>query len=86
MATRSKSSSGAYMSQYDTEVEKRLKALEAHTHESTGDTVSAGELFQLKNALFEARKDLNEINKFEEKLEFLRSKLSDISGRNIKWD
>jgi len=29
MSTRQKSESGAYMSQYDTEVEKRLKALEA---------------------------------------------------------
>tara|TARA_S200002703_G_scaffold677_1_gene1184 strand:+ start:1942 stop:2190 length:249 start_codon:yes stop_codon:yes gene_type:complete len=29
MASRVKSESGAYMSQYDTEVEKRLKALEA---------------------------------------------------------
>ena len=29
MATRKKSESGAYMSQYDTEVEKRLKALES---------------------------------------------------------
>ena len=33
MATRSKSSSGAYMSQYDNEVEKRLQALEAQAHE-----------------------------------------------------
>ena len=39
MATSKKSSSGAYMSQYDTEVETRLKALEkavadlqAHSH------------------------------------------------------
>lgn len=29
MASRTKSSSGAYMSEYDTEVEKRLQALEA---------------------------------------------------------
>ena len=29
MASRAKSESGAYMSQYDTEVEKRLQALEA---------------------------------------------------------
>ena len=31
MATRKKSESGAYMSQYDTEVEKRLKALESQS-------------------------------------------------------
>ena len=41
MATRQKSESGAYMSQYDTEVEKRLHALEAavaalqsHSHDT----------------------------------------------------
>jgi len=37
-----KSESGATMSQYDQEVEKRLKALEAavHSHESGGDVTS----------------------------------------------
>ena len=47
MATRKKSESGAYMSQYDTEVETRLDALEAavaqlqsHCHE--GDTTVDG--------------------------------------------
>ena len=47
MATRKKSESGAYMSQYDTEVETRLDALEAavaqlqsHSHE--GDTTVDG--------------------------------------------
>ena len=34
MASRQKSNSGAYMSQYDTEVEKRLAALESHTHDA----------------------------------------------------
>ena len=45
MATRKKSESGAYMSQYDTEVEARLDALEAavaqlqtHSHEAPCDT------------------------------------------------
>tara|TARA_R100001480_G_scaffold149517_1_gene149459 strand:+ start:83 stop:286 length:204 start_codon:yes stop_codon:yes gene_type:complete len=45
MATRKtvKSESGATMSQYDQEVEKRLKALEAavHSHESGGGDVAA---------------------------------------------
>ena len=47
MATRKKSESGAYMSQYDTDVETRLDALEAavaqlqsHSHE--GDTTVDG--------------------------------------------
>ncbi len=39
MATRKTSETGAYMSQYDTEVEKRLKALESHSHPTpTGKT------------------------------------------------
>ena len=54
MATRKKSESGAYMSQYDTEVETRLDALEAavaqlqsHSHE--GDTtVDGGVLDEVK--------------------------------------
>tara|TARA_B100000900_G_scaffold303444_1_gene262011 strand:- start:507 stop:806 length:300 start_codon:yes stop_codon:yes gene_type:complete len=42
MATRKTSESGAYMSQYDTEVEKRLKALESHSHPTpTGKTAKA---------------------------------------------
>ena len=35
--TASKSSSGASMSKYDVEVEKRLKALEAKAHEQCND-------------------------------------------------
>ena len=41
MATRRTSDSGAYMSQYDQEVEKRLKALEEQSHtKPTGATQS----------------------------------------------
>jgi len=36
--TAAKSSSGASMSKYDVEVEKRLKALEAKAHEDCGTT------------------------------------------------
>ena len=36
--TAAKSSSGASMSKYDVEVEKRLKALEAKAHEDCGST------------------------------------------------
>ena len=52
MSTRQKSESGAYMSQYDTEVEERLQALEgeikklkeavaSHSHEAVAPVTSA---------------------------------------------
>ena len=41
--TAAKSSSGASMSKYDVEVEKRLKALEAKAHDDCG-TTSGGDL------------------------------------------
>ena len=41
--TAGKSSSGASMSKYDVEVEKRLKALEAKAHDDCG-TTSGGDL------------------------------------------
>ena len=40
MAERAKSSSGAYMSQYDTEVEKRLQALEAEVKKLKAEVAS----------------------------------------------
>ncbi len=51
MATRKKADSGAYMSQYDTEVEKRLKALESVAHEkkssgSSSDLVKRIEIIE----------------------------------------
>ena len=63
---RSKSDSGAYMSQYDTEVEKRLQALEkavaeckasceSHSH---GGAADAEALHQVKNEIFEARQGM----------------------------
>ena len=58
MATRKKSESGAYMSQYDTEVETRLDALEAavaqlqsHSHE--GDTNVDGGLLDVVKKIYE---------------------------------
>ena len=66
MATRKKSDTGAYMSQYDTEVEQRLQALEkglaeckascqSHTH---GGGTDAEALHQIKNEIFEARQGM----------------------------
>ena len=52
---RQTSGSGAYMSQYDTEVEKRLTALEAQAHEKCcdGSGVDGETLTNLKKAIFE---------------------------------
>ena len=40
MSTRQKSESGAYMSQYDTEVEKRLQSLEAEIKKLKAEVAS----------------------------------------------
>ena len=42
--TAAKSASGASMSKYDVEVEKRLKALEAKAHDDCGTTSGGGDL------------------------------------------
>ena len=84
MATRKKSDSGAYMSQYDTEVEKRLQALEkglaeckaaCESHSHGG--VDAETLHQLKNEIFESRKgvDAADTYKLNDRLEALNSQL-----------
>ena len=73
MASRAKSESGAYMSQYDTEVEKRLKALEAevkklkeevasHSHEAVAATPAPAEGLEKKVEILEYILRLNEPN------------------------
>jgi hypothetical protein len=68
---RQKSESGAYMSQYDTEVEKRLDALEAavaelqsHTH----DGVDPNQIHELKKAIFENGISPDRFDEVERKL------------------
>ena len=78
MATRSKSSSGAYMSQYDTEVEKRLKALESHTHEG-GD---AGQIQELKKAIFENGISSVKVGDIYKKISWIL----DLINREVKRD
>jgi hypothetical protein len=51
--TSSKSSSGASMSQYDVEVEARLKKLEAKAHEKCDSGDDANQVQELKKAIFE---------------------------------
>ena len=78
MATRSKSSSGAYMSQYDTEVEKRLKALESHTHEG-GDQ---SQIQELKKAIFENGIPSNKVDDIDKKLAWIL----DVINREVHRD
>ena len=78
MATRSKSSSGAYMSQYDTEVEKRLTALESHTHEG-GD---AGQIQELKKAIFDNGISSDKVDDIDKKISWIL----DVINRELHRD
>jgi uncharacterized coiled-coil protein SlyX len=78
MATRSKSSSGAYMSQYDTEVEKRLTALESHTHEG-GDQ---SQIQDLKKAIFEHGITSEKVDDIDKKLAWIL----DVINREVHRD
>ena len=82
---RSKSDSGAYMSQYDTEVEKRLQALEkavaeckasceSHSH---GGAADAEALHQVKNEIFEASKKITAATDLEDKVNRLVNEIKD---------
>jgi len=61
--TASKSSSGASMSKYDVEVEKRLQALEAKAHEDCG--TSGGACAALEAKLDKVIKVLHSVADFE---------------------
>ena len=74
MATRKKSDSGAYMSQYDTEVERRLKALESHTHDATSDGTA---LTDLKKAVFENSVPPGEFEALKKRLDSIAQVVKD---------
>ena len=87
MATRSKSSSGAYMSQYDNEVEKRLTALESHTHEG----IDGSEVQDLKKTIFENAVSPERLAAVEKKvnklIEIIDNELHpSVGGQPISWD
>ena len=87
MATKSKSSSGAYMSQYDNEVEKRLTALESHTH----DGIDANELQDLKKMIFDNVVSPERLDKVERKIDKLIAVIDNelhpsVGGQPIPWD
>ena len=82
MATRSKSSSGAYMSQYDNEVEKRLTALESHTHEG----IDASEVQELKKTIFENAISPERLAAVEKKVDKLIAVVENELHPGIDWD
>ena len=87
MATRSKSSSGAYMSQYDNEVEKRLRALEAQAHEKCdGDDVEGETLTSLKKAIFENGVPPGAIEELTRKVDKLVEIVHSELGRTLDED
>ena len=66
MASRQKSNSGAYMSQYYTEVEKRLAALEAHTHDAP--SFDAATVEDIKKSIFDNGISSDKVAEIDSKL------------------
>ena len=81
MASRQKSNSGAYMSQYDTEVEKRLAALESHTHDAPsfdGATVE-----DIKKSIFDNGISSDKVAEIDSKLNQLIEIVKDELNREV---
>jgi len=81
MASRQKSDSGAYMSQYDTEVEKRLKALEAHTHDTP--SFDAATVEDIKKSIFENGISSDKVAEIDSKLNQLIEIVKDELNREV---
>ena len=81
MATRKKSDSGAYMSQYDTEVEKRLQALESHTHDASSFDASTVE--DIKKSIFENGISTDKVAEIDSKLNQLIEIVKDELNREV---
>ena len=69
MASRQKSNSGAYMSQYDTEVEKRLAALESHTHDAP--SFDAATVEDIKKSIFDNGISSDKVAEIDKKLTWI---------------
>ena len=80
MATRKKSDSGAYMSQYDTEVEKRLQALESHTHDAP--SFDAATVEDIKKSIFENGISSDKVSEIDSKLSWIL----DVINRELNRD
>ena len=77
---RTKSETGAYMSEYDQEVEKRLKALEAEAHKKPTGATQAKVDARL-NALEEkvnSKSESTPSGGLEERVEYLEGKLDQL--------
>ena len=81
MASRQKSDSGAYMSQYDTEVEKRLTALESHTHDAPSFDASTVE--DIKKSIFENGISSDKVAEIDSKLNQLIEIVKDELNREV---
>jgi hypothetical protein len=80
--TASKSSSGASMSQYDVEVEARLKKLEAKAHEKCDSGGDASQLQELKKAIFENGISSDKVDDVDSKLVWIL----DVINRELHRD
>ena len=81
MASRQKSNSGAYMSQYDTEVEKRLAALEAHTHDAP--SFDAATVEDIKKSIFDNGISSDKVAEIDSKLNQLIEIVKDELNREV---
>ena len=81
MASRQKSNSGAYMSQYDTEVEKRLAALEAHTHDAP--SFDAATVEDIKKSIFDNGISSDKVAEIDSKLNQLIELVKDELNREV---
>ena len=81
MATRKKSDSGAYMSQYDTEVEKRLQALESHTHDAS--SFDAATVEDIKKSIFDNGISSDKVAEIDSKLNQLIEIVKDELNREV---
>ena len=81
MASRQKSNSGAYMSQYDTEVEKRLAALEAHTHDAP--SFDAATVEDIKKSIFDNGISSEKVAEIDSKLNQLIEIVKDELNREV---
>tara|TARA_B100000427_G_scaffold218831_1_gene182865 strand:- start:983 stop:1237 length:255 start_codon:yes stop_codon:yes gene_type:complete len=79
---RQKSDSGAYMSQYDTEVEKRLAALEAQAHEKCDGGSDGTTLTEIKKSIIENSVPPAEFRALKEKIELI----SDVVKNELRPD
>ena len=81
MASRQKSNSGAYLSQYDTEVEKRLAALEAHTHDAP--SFDADTVEDIKKSIFDNGISSDKVAEIDSKLNQLIEIVKDELNREV---